>query len=85
VWRPELDLRPALTETYRTLRELPDGADPDALRWALSGGGRYPRARACCARLVRVLAELALIEFATDPPACRVLSAARTTLDLSAG
>jgi single-stranded-DNA-specific exonuclease len=83
VWRAELELRPALAETYRALRELPESADADALREALRGSGRYPRTPESCARLLRVLAELALIEFATEPSACRVLHGARTDLELS--
>ena len=83
VWRAELDLRPALTDAYRSLRELPPDADPDAIQAALAGSGRYPRTPECCARLVLVLAELALIEFAADPPRCRVLAGARNELERS--
>jgi single-stranded-DNA-specific exonuclease len=83
VWRAELDLRPALASAYRSLRELPREADPNALQAALQGDGRYPRSPVSCARLIEVLGELALIEFAADPPACRVLEADRANLDSS--
>jgi len=80
VWRAELDLRPALTEAYRALRELDPGAGPEALEQALAGSGRYPRSPECCAHLLRVLTELALIDFRADPPTCTVLEAARNDL-----
>jgi single-stranded-DNA-specific exonuclease len=83
VWRAELELRPVLTDTYRRLRELPPDAEASALQAALQGTGRYRRAPACCARLIGVLSELALIEFAADPPACRVLASKRADLDSS--
>jgi single-stranded-DNA-specific exonuclease len=81
VWRAELDLRPALASAYRSLRELPPEADPDALQAALQGAGRYPRSPISCARLIGVLGELGLIEFAADPPACRVLDTERADLE----
>jgi single-stranded-DNA-specific exonuclease len=84
VWRAELDLRPTLASTYRALRELPPEPDPEALRCALEGSGRYPRAPAACARLIVVLSELGLIELTADPPACRILEADRTDLERSA-
>ena len=84
VWRAEFDLRPALADAYRALRGLPPGADPDALQDALEGGGRHPRTPESCARLVAVLSELGLIEFAAAGPSCRVLEATRTDLDSSA-
>ena len=72
VWRAELELRPALADAFRALRELAPGATPDALERALRGDGRYPRTAALCARLLAVLRELGLVEVALDPPACRV-------------
>jgi len=83
VWRAELDLRPALARTYRALRELPGSASPDALEAALGGTGRYPRTPECCARLLLVLEELALVELTREPPACRVIEAPRTSLERS--
>jgi single-stranded-DNA-specific exonuclease len=84
VWRAELDLRPALASVYRSLRELPPGADAEALREALRGDGRYPRAPSACARLVAILSELDLVELTVDPPSCRVLESQRTDLQRSA-
>jgi single-stranded-DNA-specific exonuclease len=83
VYRSQLDLRPSLTSVYRSLRELRSEPDPAALEMALGGDGRYPRAPHTCARLLTVLTELGLVEFATDPPACRVLEAERTDLTRS--
>ena len=82
VWRAELDLRPAL------------GGLPGAARAA--AGGRRRRAGAAlagrraatrgpdCARACAVLGELALVEFALAPRACRMLEAPRTDLERSA-
>ena len=83
VWRAELDLRPALVDSFRALRALEAGAQPDALERALAGRGRYPRAPELCARLLRVLRELRLVELDLDPPACRVLPGARAELERS--
>jgi single-stranded-DNA-specific exonuclease len=83
VWRAELDLRPALTSLYRSLRRLPPDAGAAALQEALEGSGRYPRGPIACARLIGVLTELALIELRLDPPACRLLEAERANLDSS--
>ena len=82
-YRASLDLKPRLTELYRALRALPAGASADALGTALRGGGRYPRAAAVCARLLRVLIELGLVELDLDAPSCRVLEAVRSDLELS--
>jgi len=82
-YRTALDLRPQLTEVYRALRELPQDAPASALEDALRGAGRYPRRAAVCARLVRVLTELGLIELDLDAPSCRVVEAVRSDLDLS--
>ncbi len=84
VWRAELDLRPALADAYRALRELPDDAGAERLQHALQGTGRYPRGPEACARLVDVLGELGLVEFVLDRPSCRVLDAGRTELERSA-
>jgi hypothetical protein len=84
VWRAELDLRPALADAYRLLRELPPEADAGAIQAALEGKGRYPRTPVACARLLDVLGELGLVEFRADPPSCRVLEAERTDLERSA-
>jgi single-stranded-DNA-specific exonuclease len=84
VWRTELDLRPALADAYRLVRELPAQAAPEAIQAALQGAARYPRTATTCARLIDVLSELSLIEFSADPPSCRVLDAEHTDLVRSA-
>jgi single-stranded-DNA-specific exonuclease len=78
----ELDLRPQLTELYRALRtavERPPaiGAAParvagDALQALLRGSGPQPRSGALAGRLLRVLAELDLVELERAPLAVRV-------------
>jgi single-stranded-DNA-specific exonuclease len=83
VWRSELDLRPALVDSFRALRSLAPGAPQGELERALSGRGRYPRTPELCARLLLVLSELRLVELALDPPACRVLPGERADLELS--
>jgi hypothetical protein len=82
-YRATLDLRPALTDAYRALRTLPQGAGPDAVETALAGDGRYPRTPETCARLVNVLAELELIEFDLDQRACRMHEGVRAELTRS--
>ena len=76
----EFDLRPALTELYRALREPaePHGED---LRALLAGAGRYPRTPAHCARLVRVFTELGLVEYGVRR--CRVVPGVRAELERS--
>jgi len=82
-YRACLDLRPQLTELYRALRELPPGADRDAFEATLRGTGRYPREAGACARLLRVLSELGLIELDLDAPSCRIVSGVQSDLELS--
>jgi hypothetical protein len=84
VWRSELELRPALADCFRALRELGEDAAPAALEAALRGGGRHPRPPHVCARLLAVLGELGLVQHALDPPRFRVAEGARTRLELSA-
>jgi len=83
-YRAALDLRPQLAEVYRTLRELPPDAPPAELEAALRGSGRYPRGAPACARLLRVLTELGLVELDLPAPGCRTLEAVRSELELSA-
>jgi single-stranded-DNA-specific exonuclease len=83
VWRSELDLRPALVDAFRALRELAPGATPVELERALAGRGRYERTPELCARLLRVLSELRLVELDLGAPACRVLPGARAELERS--
>ena len=82
-YRAALDLRPQLAEVYRALRELPPDASAADLEIALVGAGRYPRGARVCARLLRVLTELGLVELDLAGPECRILDAVRSDLDLS--
>jgi single-stranded-DNA-specific exonuclease len=85
VARAALDLRPALVGLYRELREQPvAGADLERL---LRGDGQHPRAPEVAARMVRVLREIGVVAYEHDGaghPACRVLQAPKTALELSA-
>jgi single-stranded-DNA-specific exonuclease len=82
-YRAALDLRPQLSAVYRALRELSPDASPADLEAALRGTGRYPREAILCARLLKVLGELGLIELDLDAPSCRVLEAVHSDLELS--
>jgi hypothetical protein len=82
-YRAALDLRPQLTEVYRALRELPQEAPATGLEAALRGPGRYLRTAVVCARLLRVLTELGLIELDFDARSCRVVEAVRSDLGRS--
>jgi len=62
LWRSELELRPALADVWRRLRAL-TAPGPRELEEALRGGGRYPRSPMACARLLRVLVEVGLLEY----------------------
>jgi single-stranded-DNA-specific exonuclease len=84
VYRAQLDLRPALTQAYRALRALGSRPTADELEAALRGSVDHPRTPELCARLVGVLEELGLIEFAVEPPACRLIDATRRDLAESA-
>lgn len=79
LWRMELELRPALTETYRALR----AGRPGELRRALQGEGAYPRSAECCGRALRVLTELGLVELSGGGQSCSVVDGVRTDLELS--
>jgi single-stranded-DNA-specific exonuclease len=79
----ELELRAALAEVYRALRDR-GGADGDALATLLRGTARHPRRAAVCGRLLRVLHELALVELDPAARSCRTIDAPRTALDRSA-
>ncbi|MGI9094905.1 MAG: DHHA1 domain-containing protein [Thermoleophilaceae bacterium] len=81
-WRAQLALRPALAELWRAL----DGGSlaGDALASALRGSGAYPRSGALGARLLRVLSELALVDFDVATRSCKALPGARTDLERSA-
>jgi single-stranded-DNA-specific exonuclease len=84
VYRAQLDLRPALAEAYRALRALGPRPAAGELEAALRGSANHARAPELCARLVRVLEELGLIEFGVEPPACRLIDATRRDLSESA-
>ncbi len=83
VYRAALDLRPALTDTYRALRALPPDAAPDDLEAALTGTGRYPRTPESCARVLAVLSELELVELDLERRSCRVREGVRADLTRS--
>jgi single-stranded-DNA-specific exonuclease len=77
-------LRDPLTELYRHLRR---GGEVRGEAWeaVLKGEGPQPRSPALAGRLVRVLAELDLVELDRDGPALRAVEApARTALEASA-
>jgi hypothetical protein len=80
----ELDLRAPLADLYRALRAAGGGEGP-ALEALLRGGGSPPRTGALAGRLLRILAELGLVEVARDPLRAQIVPAAqRTELDRSA-
>jgi len=81
VARAGLDLRSAMVEVYRRLRDAGSAAGDD-LRALLVGDGPYPRPGAVCGRIVRVLAELGLARY--ESRSCRALEAKRTSLERSA-
>jgi hypothetical protein len=83
VYRSELDLRPTLRDAYRALRALPEAATPEDVERALAGTGRYPRSPESCARLLAVLDELELVEFALERRSCRVREGVRADLTRS--
>jgi single-stranded-DNA-specific exonuclease len=83
VWRDELDLRPALAEVYRALRELAPDAGPDALEAALGGARTHPRRPEACARLLAVLSELGLADVRLEERSCRVAEEGRVDLERS--
>ena len=87
VSRSELDLRPALADAWRGLGEAAP-ASGEQLAAALRGHGRFPRSATCCARLVRILRELDLLEYAARAdggPACTLRPATtRSELERSA-
>lgn len=83
VARSELELRPALAEVFRALRDSGGSAEGETLAAILRGRGRHPRRAAVCGRLLRVLVELGLVELQAERRACRVLDAPRTELERS--
>jgi single-stranded-DNA-specific exonuclease len=79
----ELELRPALVEAFRALREAGGELRAEALERALRGGGRHPRSAATCGRMLRVLRELGLAEVDASGRTCRTLAAEQTELERS--
>jgi single-stranded-DNA-specific exonuclease len=78
----ELDLRPQLTATYRALRAAAP-VEGDALIALLRGDGAQARSGMVGGRILRVLAELGLVNVAPEPLAITVPAPARTELDRS--
>ena len=86
-----LDLRDALAEVYRGLRDRsgPNGAGAAGgsdLEEVLRGGGPYPREPATCGWVLRVLTELGLVSLdrpAAGGPVARLAAADRTELERS--
>jgi single-stranded-DNA-specific exonuclease len=76
-------LRDPLAALYRSLRAAGD-ARAEACEAVLRGAGPAPRSAALAGRLVRVLAELALVAFERAGPALRVAAGSgRTALERS--
>ena len=78
--RARLELRPALIELYRALRAGGGELSGEALARALRGNGPYSRDPELCARLLRVLGELELADYAGragSEPVCRLRAQAR--------
>jgi single-stranded-DNA-specific exonuclease len=78
----ELDLRPALAELYRGLRDADGSAEGAQLEVLLAGSGAHPRSPAMAARLLTVLLELELASY--DAGRCTLLGADRVELERSA-
>ena len=77
----ELDLRPALAEIYRGLRDGDGSAEGARLEALLAGSGTHPRSPAMAARMLTVLRELGLASY--DAGRCTLLSADRVELERS--
>ena len=78
----EWELRGAIGEIWRALRDDGGEAEDAALRALLEGGSGYPRTPEVAARCVRVLDELGLCDWRGDGAAARlrVLSSEKTDL-----
>jgi single-stranded-DNA-specific exonuclease len=81
VARSTLDMRAELVALYKDLRGAPAYAG-EALEHALRGRAIHPRTPLHAARLVKVLAEVGLVELAPGPE-LRLLDAHRTELERS--
>ncbi|MGI8802506.1 MAG: single-stranded-DNA-specific exonuclease RecJ [Solirubrobacteraceae bacterium] len=78
----EYELRASLTALYRVLRDH-GGAEGEGLEAALRGDGPWPRSPALAARLLRVLAELELVELDRERIGATVLLGRRAKLESS--
>jgi hypothetical protein len=74
----ELDLRPALAEVYRGLRDADGSAEGARLEALLAGSGTHPRSPAMAARMLTVLRELGLASYGAGR--CTLLGADRVEL-----
>ncbi len=86
VARADLDLRPALADVFRALRDRGGIASGPELEELLRGSGGRRRSPTVGARLVRVLVELELVshEVVDGARCCRLEGTARTDLSRSA-
>jgi single-stranded-DNA-specific exonuclease len=77
--------REAVAAAFKALRELGEASGAE-LRGALAGAGNYPLCAEACARRLRVLSELGLVQGAPEGGAgvIRVVSSERTDLQRSA-
>lgn len=82
--RRALDPRDELIVLYRALRAA-GRCSGDALAAVLRGDGPYPRTPGQCARLVRVMEEIGVVELdhASAEPVCQVVRGRRTDLERS--
>jgi single-stranded-DNA-specific exonuclease len=78
----EYELRASLAALYRVLRDQ-GGADGEGFEAALRGDGAQPRSPALAGRLLRVLAELDLVELDHERIGATVLSERRVKLESS--
>jgi single-stranded-DNA-specific exonuclease len=81
-WRAELDLRPPLTELWRTLSAA-ERLTGEPLERALRGDGIYARGGALAGRLLRVLSELGLVRCDLAARTVEAIAGARRPLDES--
>jgi hypothetical protein len=77
----ELDLRPALAEVYRGLRDLDSAAEGQQLEALLAGTGTHPRSPTMAARMLTVLRELGLASY--ESGRCTLVGADRVELERS--
>ncbi len=82
-WRFNFNIRSELTLLWRDLSER-GGLDGPALEAALRGPGAHPREGAFAGRLLRVLAELGLIDVDAEAREVLMISKERTALERSA-